>query len=970
MPQVATWTRVKSWTLCQLILLGCVFLIDANSLVAQQASRSLVDAQNALQVRSGFVVQPVASEPLVTDPVSARLDYRGRLWVVEMPDYPLGPPDGAAPSGRIKILRDSDRDGRYDQATIFADNLVFATGVQPYRDGAFVTLAGQIVFMRDKDDDGQSDETSVLFTGFTAQNQQLRANHPTLGPDGMVYVAGGLRGGAIESVSELYPSSGDPIDLRDKDFRFDPDGGTWESIAGKSQFGVSIDDFGRRFGCSNRNPAMMTPLGLDAINRDPLLAARDAIHDVGLAAEQSRVVAAAQAWTTSNLHAGQFSAACGVFAPGAVDQAGEWLLTCEPTAYLVQRQRLERDGSVWKSIREPEANEFLASTDTWFRAVDATSGPGDSVYIVDMARAVIEHPDFMPTELKTRPDLRDGTELGRIWIVHANDEQPRLESLSSAEAGTQWLQSDSPWKRESASRFFLENDAIGDAMLKRLVADSQASVRGRARAAQVLQRRSELNDDLLRLLLREQDVRLRAAAVSWSIQRPGLIDGIVLLAEDDDALVRRQVAVVLANEVDHIEKRSKALSLAASVDDHWLHQTVASIPAELVKPTLFQLLAVQNHSADLLGHLVQRLAIDEPKSATLAVSTLLASASSPLSGDQLGILEAWLAGIRKGRHSVTKSLAAESAPTQATFARLLEEMTEMVGNSSAAATNRARCLRLCEGFGKLPENLRSLVADQSPPELRIAAMPMLMRRDNAWTRDYLNEHLTAMTSQLRRAAISACARNESDVSWLLSEISDGQLPKTVVDPATAKRWRQHSNPEIKDLATRLFQPDPNRAKIIAAYTSASKELGDPATGQKLFVEHCSACHRIDQVGTNVGPDISDTRTKTAEALLTSILDPNAAIDSSFIQYNVLTTDGRIIDGLLIDETAAGITLQQKGGKRVTVDRVDIETLQAPGVSLMPEGFEQAITQEAMSHLLSYLKNWRYLKVKIPGTLPD
>ena len=119
-------------------------------------------AHAALRVRAGYSVRAIAREPLVADPVSARLDLRGRLWVVEMPDYPLGPPEGTPPSGRIKILTDGDRDGVFDQATLFAEGLLFATGVQPYRDGAFVTLAGKISFFRDLDGDDQADEEILL----------------------------------------------------------------------------------------------------------------------------------------------------------------------------------------------------------------------------------------------------------------------------------------------------------------------------------------------------------------------------------------------------------------------------------------------------------------------------------------------------------------------------------------------------------------------------------------------------------------------------------------------------------------------------------------------------------------------------------------------------------------------------------------------------------------------------------------
>ena len=309
--------------------LVCLLIVANEKAHSNDAAHDMDRARDHLVARQGFQFRAVAHEPMVVDPVSAVLDRIGRLWVVEMPDYPLGPVDGQSPGGRIKILVDSDQDGRFDEGHVFADGLLFATGVLPWRDGAIVTAAGTIAHYRDLDQDLRADQKEVLFRGFAEQNQQLRANHPTLGPDGLVYVANGLRGGSVESTSERFDSAKGPVDLRGRDFVFDPDGGHWGAVAGNSQFGLTIDDFGRRLGCSNRNPAMMAAIDLQATTRDPLVAVRDAIHDVSLAAEKSRVVARADTWTTSNLHSGQFSAACGVHAEGTSGATDEWLYVCE-----------------------------------------------------------------------------------------------------------------------------------------------------------------------------------------------------------------------------------------------------------------------------------------------------------------------------------------------------------------------------------------------------------------------------------------------------------------------------------------------------------------------------------------------------------------------------------------------------------------------------------------------------------------
>jgi putative heme-binding domain-containing protein len=122
---------------------------------------------------------------------------------------------------------------------------------------------------------------------------------------------------------------------------------------------------------------------------------------------------------------------------------------------------------------------------------------------------------------------------------------------------------------------------------------------------------------------------------------------------------------------------------------------------------------------------------------------------------------------------------------------------------------------------------------------------------------------------------------------------------------------------------------------------------------------------VGDVGVNVAPDISDSRTKTAEQLLTDIVQPNRAIDNNYIAYNVLLADGTNTTGILTTESTTSITLKQPGDKTIVVSRDDIEELRSNGVSLMPEGLEKNIEVPAMADLLSYLKNWRYLDGKTP-----
>jgi hypothetical protein len=151
------------------------------------------------------------------------------------------------------------------------------------------------------------------------------ANHPRLALDNHIYIANGLRGGKI--VDARKPGS-KPIDISGMDFRFNPlsvdeslrdsksglgeTGPRAEAVSGNGQFGLTFDDYGNRFTCTNRNPLRHVVLEQRYLKQNPLVAVPDVCQDVAKFGDESRVFPISRAWTTSNLHAGTFTAACGV----------------------------------------------------------------------------------------------------------------------------------------------------------------------------------------------------------------------------------------------------------------------------------------------------------------------------------------------------------------------------------------------------------------------------------------------------------------------------------------------------------------------------------------------------------------------------------------------------------------------------------------------------------------------------------
>ena len=224
-------------SLAAILFLFCSVTAGLNVLpaAASELTQDAGDAQGPLQpleaiqqmhFPEGVEVQLVASEPLIRDPVAMKFDHQGVLWVVEMPDYPVPENPESPRQGTIKRLQDLDGDGFYETGSVFAEGLDFATGLMLWKSGVIVTLAGKVVHLLDSDGDGVADRREILIEGFAEQNTQLRANHPSLGIDGSIYIANGLRGGVVHTPK----SPGNQVSLQGSDLRYDPSSQELESL--------------------------------------------------------------------------------------------------------------------------------------------------------------------------------------------------------------------------------------------------------------------------------------------------------------------------------------------------------------------------------------------------------------------------------------------------------------------------------------------------------------------------------------------------------------------------------------------------------------------------------------------------------------------------------------------------------------------------------------------------------------------
>ncbi|MGB0578614.1 MAG: PVC-type heme-binding CxxCH protein, partial [Limisphaerales bacterium] len=392
------------------------------------------DGLRSIRVRDGYTVELVAAEPMVRDPVAIDWGADGRLWVVEMADYPNGMDDQGKPGGRIRVLSDEDRDGHYEKSQLFLGGLNFPTGVLAWKNGVLITAAPEIIYAEDTDGDGKADTKKVMYAGFNEGNQQLRVNGLRWGLDGWIYCASGSHHAGYGAKTVIKSHTGKKFDLGSRDFKIKPETGELIPLSGPSQFGRSRDDLGNWFGVQNSYPIWHYVIEDEYLQRNPYVTYPS--PKKLLTERNPKVYPAKQPQKRFHnfTQSGRFTSACSVeiyrdeFLFGRTNTHA---FTCEPFHNLVQHHLLTPDGVSFKHSRDPAEKEldFFTSTDRWCRPVQVRTGPDGALWVVDMYRYMIEHPQWLPPNGKEelRPHYRAGEERGRIFRIHLTGKRPKFD---------------------------------------------------------------------------------------------------------------------------------------------------------------------------------------------------------------------------------------------------------------------------------------------------------------------------------------------------------------------------------------------------------------------------------------------------------------------------------------------------------------------------------------------------------------
>lgn len=950
--------------------------------------KSPADALGTFSVHEGFRIEQVAAEPLVYDPVAVSFDEQGRLFVVEMRGYSE---DADKNLGRVRMLTDTDADGRFDRASVYVEGLSWPTAVLCYDGGVFVGAAPDILYCKDTDGDGRADLRKVVFTGFGRSNVQGLFNSFRWGLDNRIHGATSSSGGNVRRVSD--GEKGEAVSVRGRDFSFDPRTLDFRAESGGAQHGMCFDDWGRKFATSNSDHIQMVMYEDRYIARNPFLVApspRKSIAADGPAATVYRS-SPVEPWRIVRTElrvsgkvrgivegggkpAGYFTGATGV----TCYRGNAWPAEMKGQAFigdvgsnLVHRKTLEPRGIEFRAQRADRQTEFARASDIWFRPLQFANAPDGTLYVLDMYREVIEHPKSLPPMIKKHLDLTSGRDRGRLYRIVPDDfQQPALPKLHAASTAqlVATLEHPNGWHRDTAARLLYERQDEQTPALVREFLKRTESPLGRMHGLYVLAGLKALTANDLMPRLADEHPRVREHAIRLAervaADSPRLRERLYQLSEDDDLRVRYQLAFSLG-EISG-ERATRALAKLARSDaaDRWMRLAILSSAADRKGRLLTELATDQNwrtsnHAKILLSALAQqigRAAQEDEVAGVLKVINEFGKADASLSQE---LMKSLSRGLADSGSPLRKQIASlQGGQSSKVLEQLLDDARQTAANAKASLEDRVEAIRSLGllTFEEAKPLLVPLLDGRQPQAVQQAAVSTLSGFREPQVAELLLAHWSSFSPRLRNAAADALFARPERQKSLLQAVAQKRVRVTDLDPARMQLLAASPDEAIRKEAKRLFA-DANagrRADVVKAYRDVLKLSGRAENGRQKFRKVCAACHKLEGVGHEIGYNLATLQNRGAETILLNLLDPNREVNPQYVNYLVVTADGRQLTGMIASETATSITLKRAENATDTVLRQDIDELQSTGLSIMPEGLEKQLSKQDMADLIAYL----------------
>jgi putative membrane-bound dehydrogenase-like protein len=953
------------------------------------------ESAKRMTVPDGFRVRLVASEPMIKQPVTMSFDDRGRLWVIQYLQYPHPeglkpvavdqylrtvydkvpepPPHGPKGADRITILEDPDETGRYRKSKDFLVGLNLASGMALGHGGVYVAQPPYLLFYKDKDDHADGDP-EVLLSGFGMQDSHAFPNSLQWGPDGWLY---GAQGSTVTSNVR-------GIEFQQGIWRFHPRTKEFELFAegGGNTWGLDFDRHGNAIAGTNFGGVAM----LHQVQGGYYVkgfAKHGPLHNPHTYGYFEHV-------PYQGFKGGHVTCGGIVYQGGSYpEKYNDQYIACNPLSNALYWHVLEPKGS---SFTARHGGDFLIGNDTWFRPVDALTGPDGSVYVADWYDKRINHVDPRDTWDKTN---------GRIYKVEyhgtsgtALQSRPTflpLGTKTSAEL-VALLNHRNAWVTGEARRLLSERrDPVVIPVLKKLIADNQGRlalealwalyVSGGFDEAFAFDALRHDNEDVRAWTVRllgdakhvSGDMRKRLGVLARFDPSPRVRSQLACTAKRLPALDGLWIVRELLRRSEDVADPHIPLLLWWAVEDKAISDR-ATVLSLLDGPKTWQLPLVKSV-------LVERLArryMAEGSEADLAVCARLLDAT-PSPDDTALVL--------RGMDKALEGRRLDKVPD------VLESRLNALGEKNPADLTLLR-LSLRLGSGDAYQRALALAAKADTPDRdRIAVIEVLGQNGKPDCVPVLLGVLqSAKSDGLRGAALSAlqsfpdpaiasavlalypklsgtarstaqtllCSRPASALAFLRAVDAGTITPKEVPldqvrqlallkDEAAKKLVEKHWG-RVAAATTGENQTRIRNLKAVLA-----KAPGDPLKGKVLFEKHCGVCHQLWGEGNKVGPDLTGADRKNRDFLLSNIVDPSAVIRPEFVAYTVDTTDGRSLFGLVVEATPAAVTLLNAKNEKTVIPRARIDEIKASPVSLMPEKILDPLEDDDVRHLFAYLQ---------------
>lgn len=933
------------------------------------------DAIQKMEVPEGFSVELVASEPDLLNPVAMTFDEKGRIWVTESFEYPRHEPGPGR--DRIKVLEDTDQDGKVDKVTIFAEGLNIPSGIAVGHGGVWVANAPDILFLQDTDGDLKADKTEVVVTGFGRTDTHELPNSLTWGPDGYLYGLNGVfnycnvnhRGKEYKFTCAMFR-----IDPRTRDFELFCEGTS-------NPWGIAFDPNGQAFisACVIDHLWHLTESGYYHRQGGPY---------------------PPHTWKIESIvkHKHQMAAYCGIeyFDSDAYpEEYRDCLYMGNIHGGCVNVDVLQRDGSTYFAKPRPD---FFTANDVWHMPVDQKTGPDGCLYVLDWYDRYHCYQDAM-----ARPGDVDRLK-GRLYRIRYED-TPRAEPFDLTQESDDQLikrlSSGNRFYRELAQRVLSER-ASREAVpkLEALVEDDSASFKTRMHALWSLIGARQLSEDFSLKLLGHANPQLRRWAVRYhgtvASANPEIAEQIRAMTADESPDVRLEVAI-LAPQVDYLDTVPTLLSvLSNSPQDKLIpHIVWQNLHPELETktPEYLALMAKAPYASDettlaLLPRAADRILATPGLSVEHVATLVKLLAARPGQKQQLANCLERIAEQAQSRELTGERLAQLKTELGESLSAILQEGAEHPGYYNAAN------LALAWDDPAATKIVPTVFADANQPiERRVAALDSLLtakhaqaiplvqsyfqhsnakptevgrviqtlgKADSEAIPELLLPRLDSLSSQNRPKAIEVLLQRPAWALLLLSQIEAGSLPKDTLSINQLQRLVSTSSPEVSAKVGEIYGKirsgrDPSRTFVVAQMRRlVTSRQGNPHRGIEAYNKLCGQCHKLHGQGQEVGPEITVNGRGSLEQLLSNVFDPSLVIGKDYQAVNVLTMDGRVLSGLLVEDSDSRVVLKMQGGKQETIARDDVDTMKLSDTSLMPEGVEKQLTPEEIIDLFAYL----------------